>query len=295
MMTLLLLLLLMLLLLREHLILWTHLFLLTLKASSNRVGACRMLSEIWPEKELPGWQIWTKISFRSPSMWISWRSFTHEIMVREWVAIVLSSHIPCCTPTHWYIPLLARWASHDSLWPIRSLSLAYLFSPGLGASSCALCIYCLDRWVLWVNCVTVRLFHFWVIQDSSFLHCTSSLCLSLSFVSILSIIFASIFPFVMMTHSHSEAASEACHTLCSTLRFWSKSFSKKKNLCSFDVHVINIWVLPGLPIVLRLDHQRSFWVWETYSSSESRWEHCTILFSMDLGDILGVRFGFPLH
>ena len=51
----------------------------------------------------------------------------HEIMVRGWVAVVLSSHIPCCTPTHWYIPLLARWASHDSLWPIRSLSLAYFF------------------------------------------------------------------------------------------------------------------------------------------------------------------------
>ena len=41
---------------------------------------------------------------------------------------------------------------------------------------------------------------------SSFLHCASSLCLSLSFVSILSILFASIFPCVMMTRSCPEAA-----------------------------------------------------------------------------------------
>ena len=85
-------------------------------------------------------------------MWIGWRSFTSEIMVKGWVAIVLSSHIPCCTPTHWYIPLLAHWASHDSLWPIHSLSLTYLFSPGLRAFSCALCIYCLDLWVSWALC-----------------------------------------------------------------------------------------------------------------------------------------------
>ena len=65
-------------------------------------------------------------------MWISWRSFTHEIMVRGWVAIVLSSHIPCCTLTQRYIPLLAHWALHDSLWPIRSLSLAYLFLTWVG-------------------------------------------------------------------------------------------------------------------------------------------------------------------
>ena len=127
-----------------------------------------MLSEIWPESELPGWKIWTKISFQSQSMWINWRSFTREIMVKWWVAIVLSSHILCCTPTYRYIPLLARWASHNSLWPISSLSLAYLFSLGLRASSCALCIYCLDRWVLWVHCVIVRLFHFWVIHDFLF-------------------------------------------------------------------------------------------------------------------------------
>ena len=101
-------------------------------------------------------------------MWIRWRSFTCEIMVREWVATILSSHIPYCTPTHWYIPLLARWVSHNSFWPIHSLNLAYLFSPGLGASSYALCIYCLDRWVLWVHCVIVRLFHFWVIHDFFF-------------------------------------------------------------------------------------------------------------------------------
>ena len=118
--------------------------------------------------KLPGWQIRTEISFQSQLMLISWRSFTHEIRVRGWVAIVLSSHILCCTPTHWYIPLLAHWVSHDSLWLIRSLSLAYLFSPGLGFSSCALRIYFLDRWVLWVHYVIVRLFHFWVIHDFFF-------------------------------------------------------------------------------------------------------------------------------
>ena len=85
-------------------------------------------------------------------MWIGWRSFMREIMVKGWVAIVLSSHIPCCTPTHWYIPLLSHWASHDSLWPIHSLSLTYLFSLGLRAFSCALCIYCLDLWVSWALC-----------------------------------------------------------------------------------------------------------------------------------------------
>ena len=54
---------------------------------------------------------------------------------------------------------------------------------------------------------------------SSFLHHAPSLCLSLSFVSIISILFASIFPCVMMTCSRPEAAGEACHTLRSTLRF----------------------------------------------------------------------------
>ena len=63
-----------------------------------------------------------------------------------------SSHFPCCTPTHWYILLLAYWASSGLLWPIHSLSLAYLFSPRLGTYPCVLCIYWLDLWVLWALC-----------------------------------------------------------------------------------------------------------------------------------------------
>ena len=101
-------------------------------------------------------------------MWISWRSFMLEIMVRWWVVVVLSSHIPYCTPTHWYIPLLACWASHNSLWPIRSLSLAYCFLTWVrGLLLCTLHLLS-DRWVLWVHCVIVRLFHFWVIHDFFF-------------------------------------------------------------------------------------------------------------------------------
>ena len=55
----------------------------------------------------------------------------------------------------------------------------------------------------------VSLFVFFIFGSfmiSSFLHCTSSLCLSLSFVSILSILFASIFSYVMMMRFRHEAA-----------------------------------------------------------------------------------------
>ena len=63
-----------------------------------------------------------------------------------------STNFPCCTPTHWYILSLACWASCGLLWPIHSLSLAYLFSPGLEAYPYALCIYWLDLWVSWALC-----------------------------------------------------------------------------------------------------------------------------------------------
>ena len=49
-------------------------------------------------------------------------------------------------------------------------------------------------------------FIFGSFMTSSFLHCASSLCLSSSFVSILSILFASIFSCVMMMRSRVEAA-----------------------------------------------------------------------------------------
>ena len=65
---------------------------------------------------------------------------------------------PFYVSIYWYIQLLAHWASHGTLRPFRSLSLAYIFSPGLGASYCALCSYFLDRGVLWAHCVIVRLF-----------------------------------------------------------------------------------------------------------------------------------------
>ena len=85
-------------------------------------------------------------------MWISWRSFMREIMVRGWVAVTSSSHIPYCTPIHRYTLLLALWASRGLLWPFLSFSLAYLFWPRLGACPCALCIYWLDLWALGALC-----------------------------------------------------------------------------------------------------------------------------------------------
>ena len=65
-------------------------------------------------------------------MWISWRSFMCEIMVRGWVVVTSSSHIPYCTPIHRYTLLLALWASRGLLWPFLSFSLAYLFFTRVG-------------------------------------------------------------------------------------------------------------------------------------------------------------------
>ena len=54
--------------------------------------------------------------------------------------------------------LLAHGASHGTLRSLCSLSLAYLFLPGLGASYCTLCSYFLNWRVLWAHCVIIRLF-----------------------------------------------------------------------------------------------------------------------------------------
>ena len=60
--------------------------------------------------------------------------------------------------------------------------------------------YCESIVSLFVCCI------FGPFMISSFLHCASSLCLSLSFVSIISIFFASIFPCVMMMRFCPETA-----------------------------------------------------------------------------------------
>ena len=145
-------------------------------------------------------------------MWISWRSFMREIMVRGWVAVTSSNHIPYCTPIHWYILLLALWASRGLLWPFLSFSLAYLFWPRLGTYPCALCIYWLDLWALWAWC-----------HSSFVLSCIiASHRLPVSPVSIISIHFASFFPCVMMMRSSPRATSQVCHTLRSAYRLWSR-------------------------------------------------------------------------
>ena len=150
-------------------------------------------------------------------MWISWRSFMCEIMVRGWVAVTSSSHIPYCTPIHRYTLLLALWASYGLLWPFLSFSLAYLFLPRLGACPCALCIYWLDLWALG-HCVILRLFF------------SASLLVSflLRFASSHRIHFASVFPCVMVTRSRLKATSQACHIFRFTLKFWSRSFSLRR-------------------------------------------------------------------
>ena len=134
----------------------------------------------------------------------------------------LSSHIPYCIPLHWYIILIACWASRDSLWIVHSLSLAYLFSPRLGPSSYALCIYCLDQWVLWVHlchCLFVSfLGHSWFLL-SYIVHLHF---VYLSFVSILSFLFIYVFPYVMMIRSRPRATSQFCHTFRFACRLWSK-------------------------------------------------------------------------
>ena len=48
-------------------------------------------------------------------------------------------------------------------------------------------------------------------------------------------------------------------------------------------------------MVSGLDYQRSFWVKRLIFLLKGKWEHCMNIFSIDLGDTLGVRFGFPLH
>ena len=180
-----------------------------------------MLFEIWPEREQLGWQTWTEISSWSQSTWISWRSFMREIMVRGWVAITLSSHIPYCTPIHWYILLLALWASRGLL-PFLSFSLAYLFWPGLGGLPlCAL--YLLIGSVSIMSIVSFFVFSFsHHCLFLFFLHFASSHRLPLRLVSIISIHFTFISFCVMMTCSHPRVASQVCHTLRSAYRLWSE-------------------------------------------------------------------------
>ena len=67
-------------------------------------------------------------------------------------------------------------------------------------------------------CVILRLFFLASLPISFLLHFASSLCLPLSFVSIILFLFTFIFPCVMMTRSCPGATGYAGHTLRSTLK-----------------------------------------------------------------------------
>ena len=73
------------------------------------------------------------------------------------------------------------------------------------------------NWI-YEHCVILRLFFLVSLPVSFLLHFVSSLCLPLSFVSIILFLFTFIFPCVMMTCSCPEATGEAGHTLHSTLK-----------------------------------------------------------------------------
>ena len=165
------------------------------------------------------------------------------LCVRSWsedgLQSFFSSHFPYCTPTHWYILFLACWASCGLLWPIHSLSLAYIFSPGLEAYPYALCIYWLDLWVSWALC-----------------HCSCVLSLVIHgfFFRPLCIFISSAFEFcfyhlnsirfyfllcdddTLLSRSYrSGVTGQACHTLHSTCRLWSRILRLREDHLGWEV------------------------------------------------------------
>ena len=138
-------------------------------------------------------------------------------------------------------------------------------------------------------CVIVHVFFLWSFMIYFFVHCAFSFRLPLSSASIISTLFASVFSYVMMTCSCPGATGQACHTLHSTCRLWSRILRLRGDHLGWEVWgsfgwTMLVWHSTSFGcstqiqkkkkvlvwyLLLYLGSSEVIWVWKIYYSSES--------------------------